>query len=175
MLVELDPGVAILALNGVFIFQIILDVQGSFKKSCGTDKCQPARRREYGDIADCGSQEQPLINDGDQEDVQSRIKTCLRWCEKKNEHWFLKCLALLLQGAGLIGLIGFWGSQVGHHNFPLDVHLRPMIGLPLVIIAMSIIWSDRVQRFFARAHGKTVDENKKSARYKSSTYNHSEV
>lgn len=72
-----------------------------------------------------------------------------------------KLLAFVLQSLGLFGLVGYLmyqGVVLG-----AAVEYRAVIGLPLAILLLSVVWSNRCQEYIARSHNGQV-----SARYKSS-------
>ena len=84
------------------------------------------------------------------------------------ENKFTKLLALGLQLAGIISLAIYLGTSL-HDEQGSDTYmksLRPIITFPLVLIVMSFIWSDWIQKLLAKAKAKTAIFH--SARYKSS-------
>ena len=79
------------------------------------------------------------------------------------ENKFTKLLALGLQVAGIISLAIYLGISLQHSDMKA---LQPIIAFPLVLIVMSFIWSDWIQKLLAKAKVKTAIIH--SARYKSS-------
>ena len=72
-----------------------------------------------------------------------------------------KLLALGLQLTGIVGL----AIYLGLHD---DVNtLQPVIAFPLVLIVMSFIWSNWIQKLLAKANNMKAGTFH-SARYKSS-------
>ena len=86
------------------------------------------------------------------------------------DHSVVKVLAALLQIGGVVGLIAFWAVVMftKKDKIPVDiqVYVQPLVGLPLVLLALSIVWSSRFQEAIAKS-GIRKDEKKVSARYKS--------
>ena len=74
-----------------------------------------------------------------------------------------KLLALGLQLTGIVGL----AIYLGIYLYDEDVNtLRPVIAFPLVLIVMSFIWSNWIQKLLAKPKMKAGTFH--SARYKSS-------
>lgn len=174
VLTELSPGVAVLVLNGVFLVQILIDVRSSFRtQQCATENCNVRRhtvRQGYNVVGQDDSPEhQPFLDQVD----DGRYKTLLRILRRVKcilECYVVKIIAALLQFVGVAGLIGFWiyvvrsGNSAGKES----VYLHPLIGLPFVLLALSMIWSNSFQEAIARSNNLRADDKKVSARYKSS-------
>lgn len=173
VLPELSPGVAILALNGVFFIQIIIDVRSSFRaKQCSTEECNVRRntsRNGYNPVGQADSPEhQPFFNQVDTGRNKHLMKF-LRHLQCILEYHVVKVIAGVLQFVGVAGLIGYWiyvvksGKSAGKQS----VYLHPLIGLPFVLLALSTIWSNRFQEAIAESNVRK-EGKKVSARYKSS-------
>lgn len=173
VLPELSPGVAMLALNGVFLVQIIFDVHSSFRaKQCSTEECNVRRyttRNGYSQVGRVESPErQPLFHQADDGRYKHLMKF-LRPLQHILESYVVKVIAGILQLVGVAGLIGYWIYVVkARKSAGRDqVYLHPLIGLPFVLLALSMIWSNRFQEWIAESNTRK-DGNKVSARYKSS-------
>ena len=172
VLTELSPGVAILVLNGVFIVQIIIDVQSSLReRQCINDNCN-LRRRGYRGVNEPDNLEQQPLNYVPapvQEGKYKHFMKFLKQLQRITDFYAVKIVAGLLQVIGVVGLIGYWiavvksGKSAGKPN----VYLHPLIGLPFVLLTLSTIWSNRFQEAIARSNVRK-DDKKISARYKSS-------
>ena len=57
--------------------------------------------------------------------------------------------------------------KAGNNEWKVSVFLRPLIGLPFVLLALSLVWSNRFQEAIARSNTRKNGEEV-SARYKSS-------
>ena len=135
----LPPDVSILLLNGVFVVQIIIDIFHT--------PCRPHQR-------DSELPKKP-------NKILGKVRVIF-------ENKFTKLLALGLQLAGIISLAIYLGTSL-HDEQDSDTYmkaLRPIITFPLVLIVMSFIWSDWIQKLLAKAKAKTAIFH--SARYKSS-------
>ena len=135
----LPPDVSILLLNGVFVVQIIIDI---FYTPCRPHQCDSELRKKLNKI--------------------------LRIVRVIFENKFTKLLALGLQVAGIISLAIYLGITLYDEQDSDMKALRPVIAFPLVLIVMSFIWSDRIQKLLAKAKDKENTPISHSARYKSS-------
>lgn len=134
----LPPDVSILLLNGVFVVQIIIDIFHT--------PCRPHQR------------------DSERPKKPNKILGIVRVIF---ENKFTKLLALGLQVAGIISLAIYLGIRLLYDEQDSYMKaLRPIIAFPLVLIVMSFIWSDWIQKLLAKAKVKTAIFH--SARYKSS-------
>lgn len=176
VLTELSPGVAILVLNGVFFVQILIDTHSSFRtKQCATDNCDLRRNSErqgYDRVDQANSPEHEPFLIPMEDGRYKYFMKFLRRLQCITEYYVVKVIAGLLQFVGIAGLIGYWiyivktGKSAGKEV----VYLHPLIGLPLVLLALSVIWSNRFQEAIAKS-GVRKDDKKVSARYKSSKFN----
>ena len=175
VLTELSPGVAILVLNGVFLIQTAIDVYSSFRnrKKCLSDSCNGHRHGDYTEMNDHAEEKELLVDDLEQGQgqEQGRFMAFLSRLQCVLEHYVVKVVALLLQLGGLVGLIAFWAVKVlTAENLPAkkNVYMKPLIGLPLVLLSLSFIWSNRFQEAIAKPNLKLNKDKKVTARYKSS-------
>ena len=134
----LSPDVSILLLNGVFVVQIIID---SFHTPCRPNHDSEPHRRI----------------------TSKKLNKILGIVRVIFESKTTKLLALGLQLTGIVGLTIYLGISLydGYVNT-----LRPVIAFPLVLIVMSLIWSNCSQKLLAKAKMKAGTFH--SARYKSS-------
>lgn len=135
VIAEFSPGVSILLFSGVFITQTILNVFDN-----------EGYRQKY--------QKAPLDNPDSQGGRCSGISAAC--CSVSS-----KLLAFILQCIGLFGLIGYCVYRTVVLGAAAEY--RAMIGMPLAIIVLSVVWSSRCQKYIARSNNSHV-----SARYKSS-------
>ena len=156
VLTELSPVVSILVLNGVFFVQPFIDICTSRKKcfsdNCNIRKSDTGTRSGYAQV-----EEKPLINEGQGPRGDKKCFMVFQsWLRCVLEHCVVKVVALLLQLGGLVGLIIFWAVKM--HN------MKPLISLPLVLISLSFVWSNRFQEAIARPDlkAKNVTESQEA-------------
>ena len=134
---EFSPGVSILLLSGVFLSQTFI---GLFDN----DVC---------------CQNKPMYIRAATEDgyhKRSRLSTFSSgFCSVVS-----KMLALVLQIAGILGLVGYFAYRTLVFGDPIEY--RVVIGMPLAILVLSIVWSNRCQEYITRSSILDVP-----ARYKS--------
>ena len=148
VLPEIAPGAGILLLCGVFFFQIIVDICYTQKWFwCQHDKCSRAQRRR----------------DSSHLHQRSKVEYVVCIVQFILENRVMKILALVLQISGIFGFIGVWVIHMKHRGYNM---IRPMVGYPLGIILLSVLWSTWFQEKIATPYGKEPQNNK--ARYKSS-------
>lgn len=173
VLTELSPGIAILSLNGIFLAQLAIDAYSAFKtKSCAEDcDIDSIRRRSirtgYRQVGNNDNPEQQsLVNRDDDTGGGAKF---LQHMQCVLEHYTFKGVAFLLQGAGVIGLAIFWGARMHSGEASTSVYLRPVIGLPFILVFLSVIWCNRFQEAIAKSNIRKSDKVV-SARYKSSEF-----
>ena len=79
----------------------------------------------------------------------------------------VKAIALLLQLGGLVGLavyLGVFGDL--EEDLSASLYIRPIIAFLIALIALSLIWSDKMQIWIAST--SNVVDHSTTARYKSS-------
>ena len=136
----LPPDLSILLLNGVFVVQIIID---SFNTPCRPNDDSELHRRI----------------------MSKKLNKILGIVRVIFENKTTKLLALGLQLTGIVGL----GIYLGINLYDGDVNtLQPVIAFPLVLIMMSLIWSNWIQKLLAKP--KMKPDTFHSARYKSSKW-----
>ena len=148
VLPEISPGPGIFLLCGVFFFQIFVDF-------CYTQKwfwCQH-------DGCSCTQQGHDFTH----LHRRSKVEYVVCIVQLLLENRVMKVLALLLQATGIFGFIGVWVVHMNHHGYNI---IRPMIGYPLGIILLSVLWSTWFQQRIATPHSREPQNN--TARYKSS-------
>ena len=149
VLPEISPGAGILLLCGVFFFQIIVDF-------CYTQRwfwCQH-------DGCCCASGEQ---RDFSHLHRKSKVEYVVCIVQLILENRMMKIVALMLQIIGVFGFIGTWAYHMKHRGYNM---IRPMVGYPLGIVVLSVIWSSWFQEKIATPHRSEQQSNR--ARYKSS-------
>lgn len=133
VIAEFSPGVSIFLFSGVFFTQTVLDV---FENDA------------------CCNFKQKL------DDLENPARKCFGvsvTCFSISS----KLLAFVLQCIGLFGLVSFLVYKTV--VLGTAVEYRAVIGMPLAILVLSMVWSNRCQKYIARSHNSQV-----SARYKSS-------
>ena len=161
VLTELSPGEAILILNGVFLVQTAIDVHTSFRNrkkhfldDYSTQRC--GDRHEYNQMDNCPEEILMITNPGaGGRQVDDMMHECFL------NHYVVKAVALLLQVGGLVSLISFWAVPPASDM----VHKKALIGLPFILLSLSLIWSNWFQEAIAKSN--YLD---KTARYKSSEF-----
>ena len=145
VLPEISPGAGIFLLCGVFSCQIIVDCYYS-------QKCFWCQHDEY-------SRRQQRH---DPSHIHQKSKVvCITQFLLENR--VMKILALSFQVVGIFGFITVWTVYMKHHGYSM---IRPMVGYPLSIIGLSILWSTCFQEKIAVPHRREQQNN--TGRYKSS-------
>ena len=146
VLCYLPPDLAPLGMQAVFIFQFLLDSYYHWiRESDGnTSGCYNANKSEYETIGEEGQHH-------------------IRYCSTVVENKLVKLVSVLLQ---LIGIIGFVVFLVVKASVSSEVYLFPVIGMPLSIAILSIVWSNKAQEHLANPQGKSHN----LVRYKASEY-----
>ena len=175
VLASFPVGVSILLLNGVFLFQIALDVRKTFR----TRKCVPrnrnSHRKDYAEMSGEGGEDRRSLLRSMEEDVEGHIfgeawsYKWLKHLDRWLENWIVKSVALLLQIVGLCGFLIFWISEMyGDHSLTGSryFYTRSLIFLPLVLLCMSLMWTNLYQERIASIKKTAI--LKRTSRYKSS-------
>ena len=161
VLPEISPGVGILLLCGVFFFQICVDIVKTPNSYCGqntTISCGRGQRNGYDAIHR-------------QKATSSFWSKVWGFFEKTFRvllaNRIAKVVALLLQIVGMFGFIGLWIGMTKDKHYDM---VRPMVGYPLVVFALSVIWSNFFQEKIAGAEDKYNKTRVVTARFKSSKF-----
>lgn len=140
VLAEFPPGVSILLFSGVFISQTLISMFDN-------DVCcsfTPEYTRAATDEMDHSKNRCTALSSG--------------FCSIVS-----KLLAFVLQLTGLLGLVGYFVYKTLVKSEPIEY--RVVVGMPLAVLALSIVWSNRCQEFIVRSSIPNVP-----ARYKSGGY-----
>ena len=132
VLSKFSPGVSILLFSGVFVSQTIINVFDN-------DACCSSYRSKYNVT--------PI--------VVNRRKSAIAFCSIST-----KLVAFMLQVIAIFGIVSYFVYEALVLGEPLEY--RVVIGMPLALIVLSIVWSNRCQEFIAKSSVCGV-----SARYKS--------
>lgn len=185
-LCHVTPKLALFSMSSLFVFQFFLDIFYTEKFACScpprtTDNHQSREGYDTIDMQETGtllenrhSQVQPVLQRrGDNffsnaifasERIALKIKQVLG---NLLQNKIVKTIAFLLQVVGTLALAVLIWKEV-HKSDPKG-YLKPIIGLPLSVIVLSIIWSNKVQEFIA-APGNTSCKLPYSARYKAGEF-----
>ena len=158
VLPELSPGAGILLLCGVFVFQICVDLVKTPNKFWGQNYgccCRETERNGYDTIA---------LNTRKKWRIVSYF-VC--FVQVMLENKITKFFALLLQIAGIFGFVAMWVFHIRNQGYNM---FRPMIGFPLVVFVLSVIWSNFFQEKIATVHKKNTVKEGVTARFKSSKF-----
>lgn len=149
VLPEISPGAGIFLLCGVFFFQIILDFGYTQKWFwCQHDGCScPRQGQNFSRLR-----------------RRSKVEYVVCIAQLILENRIMKMVALMLQIAGIFGFIGVWIIHMKHRGYNI---IRPMVGYPLGIIILSVLWSTWFQEKIATPYGRKPLH---TARYKSSRW-----
>ena len=139
VITQFTPAVSIFLFSGVFITQTILNVFDH--NAC----CNFKTSKQH--IAP-------------PEDPENRSNKC-SVCSGTSFSVASKLLAFLLQVVGVFGVVGYYVYDTVVFGAPIEY--RVVVGLPLAIFVLSVVWSNRCQEFIARSSNSLM-----SARYKSS-------
>ena len=153
VLPQLSPGVGMLLLCGVFFFQIIID---AFKTPhwywCQNNRCSCAADERNGYDRLRASRQ-----------TVSLRERFVRFVHIILETKVMKLIALLLQIFGIAGFIAAW--IIGMNGSDLD-KVRPIVGAPLAILTLSLVWSSWFQKKVNDPYKRDVQRDV-TARYKS--------
>ena len=149
ILPEVSSGAGILLLSGVFVAQIAMDVYntpipyfGPCRQKCS---CLKGQQKQYRRI------------NSDPEISPVTVHQSHSMCSKAGviiENKIVKVFALLLQLAGIIGFSALWSKLSMDTRYK---SLRPIIGYPIVIIVLSIIWTNLFQEYIAQPRKSEED------------------
>ena len=176
VLAELPPGVGILLLNGVFVAQILIDLRENKRLYCCGPDCSENSNYPVLRAAFRNKQGYSRIENTDQLESQenktySKSEQLIHFLWKVLETRTTKTVALLLQVGGIFGFVGLWVALM-HRNGTV-YFLRPVIGFPLVLLVMSVIWSTQFQELIAQPYMyrmHRMPDMGRTARYKSSEF-----
>ena len=135
VLPQLSPGVGMLLLCGVFFFQIIIDaLKTPHWYWCQNNRCSCAagERNGYDRLR------------ASRHNVSLRERF-VRFVQIILENKVMKLIALLLQIFGIAGFIAAWVIGMNSSNLEYD-KVRPMVGAPLAILTLSLVWSSWFQK-----------------------------
>ena len=153
VLPEISPGVGILLLCGVFFIQICIDIVKTPNWYCGQGTCMLTHRNEYNELS-----RQRSTGGLSWAKVYGRVEKVVKVLLANR---IAKVVALIVQIIGMFGFIGLWVGMTKSMHYDM---VRPMVGFPLIILALSFIWSNFFQEKIAEA-----DKHKDvTARFKSS-------
>ena len=146
ILPEVSSGAGILLFSGVFVAQIAMDIYytpipyyfGSHNQKCSCLlRQQKGYHRTYNDL-----QTSPLASFTFQHihSVRSKAEIII-------ENKIVKVLAFLLQLMGIFGFSALWSELSKDTKYK---SFWPTIGFPIIIIMLSIIWTDSFQEYIAQ-------------------------
>lgn len=146
VLCYLPPDLAPLGMQAVFIFQFLLDSYYLWiqKPNGNTSDCYNANKSEYETIGEEGQHHK-------------------RYWSTVIENKLVKLVSVLLQ---FIGIVGFLAFLVIKARVTSEVYLFPVIGMPLSIAILSIVWNNKIQEYLANPQRKSHN----LIRYKASEY-----
>ena len=163
-----------LLLNGVFICQIALDLWRTNHWCCCDQTCFQCVRRNQTRVNFTDYSDLDNSNGVAQGGSLKKVRLIIDFFETLLENRATKVIALALQFAGVSFFIVCWLIVMSEQNVGIRYiyKLRPMIGLPLSLLALSFIWSNKVQEWIAKPDNTLFNDGreKRTARYKSSTY-----
>ena len=162
ILPELPPGLGILLLCGVFTFQIGVDIINKCRLNTCCDR--------YKICSCCAKYWRNGYERVPSQDVRSRKRKTIKhyllhFFQLLLENRFTKVVALLLQVVTTLVFIIMW---VIHTKQLSDTMLRPMVGYPLVVFALSVIWSNLFQDNIVAFHNNKSIKEGATAKFKSS-------
>ncbi len=152
VLPQLSPGVGMLLLCGVFFFQIIIDtVKTPHWYWCQNNRCSCAVGERNGyDLLRASRQRVSLM------------ERFVRFVQIVFENKVMKLIVLLLQIFGIVGFIAAWVTGMNTN----DLEIRPLVGAPLAILVLSLVWSSWFQKKINDPRKRGLQRNV-TARYKS--------
>ena len=162
VLAGFPPGISIFLLSGVVFCQIAVDFFYTKKNCCGIDcsKLNSSDRNGYENLQK-GAAQSPSMG---------KTQKIFGFLNMVFENRIIKLLALFLQLASIITFIVLWACfYTGpYHELPMFSNkLRPLIALPLCLIVLSVIWTNKFQDYIAKIYTHQIHDDR-TARYKSS-------
>lgn len=170
VLPELPTDLDIFLLCGVFAAQLIIDVIRTHNWNCRSKMCMKEIRGCYPRLNRNHFGYERVEDGEDGEHSQKSItRTALSILGSIFENKITKVLALLFQLGGIFALIVFWIFKTRSIS-DYSAHLtRSMIGIPLVLMFMSVVWSNWFQEKIAKQEREyRITDQRITARYKSS-------
>ena len=168
VLCYLTPDLALLTMQPVFAAQFLLDIW--YTPSTCRVRNQRNRQGSYNDI---DTPQTPLHAEHSEDDEEPRTETTLEKIISRLRYFFglilrnkiTKTAAFLLQVVGTGGIIVIIVLKRKTH----EDYLVPVIALPLSLITLSILWTNKFQEFLS-APQKTTPERGivSTAHYKAS-------
>ena len=150
ILPEVSSGAGIVLLSGVFVAQIAMDIYNTpipyFGPCCQKCSCLKRQRKEYRRIH------------SDPETSPVTVHQPHSMCSKVGiilENKIVKVFAFLLQLTGIIGFSALWSKLSMDTNYK---SFWPTIGYPIVIIVLSIIWTNLFQEYIAQPRKSEEDQ-----------------
>ena len=146
VLCHLPPELALLSMQPVFVAQFLLDV---WYTPCNIER-HNCSRGGYTGVGDGSTESQTLPDLPPEDDVQPRTEPK---CYSKLgqilglilENKITKTVALLLQIAGTAGILTIVILNKKAHQH----YLVPVIGLPLSVATLAILWTNKFQEFLS--------------------------
>ena len=142
ILPEVSSGAGILLLSGIFIAQIAMDIYntpmpcfGSHRRKCN---CLQRQRMKYYRIhSNLQTSVAPSVTANQSHSICSKAGIIV-------ENKIVKALALLFQLTGIFGFSALWNKLSGDAQYK---SFWPIIGYPIFIFVMSIIWTNLFQEY----------------------------
>lgn len=156
ILPEVSSVAGILLLSGVFVAQIAIDIYNTPIPYFGSHhqkySCLKRQRKEYHRLHSPETSPMTSVT------VRQSHSVCLI-AEIIIENKMVKILAFSLQLTGIIGFSALWSK------LSMDAHYKSywtIIGYPIVIIVLSIIWSNVFQEQIAEPKNSEEDQRQDS-------------
>ena len=173
VMAELPPGISLLLLSGVFFCQIAIDIVYTKKICCGLNR-KPSEYNNLEDSLQDSQQKETLDSEQEAITVSSvqlgKLRKFLSVLKLLLENKTVKILALSLQFSSVIIFIALWCVNfMSYANTGLtDLYrTRPMIALPICLLVLSGIWTNKFQDWITKVNKNGMYDNR-TARYKSS-------
>ena len=171
VLCYLTPDLALLSMQPVFAAQFLLDIWYTPSTCRVRNQCY-----RHGSYSDIDTPQTPLHVEHSEDDEEPRTETTLEKMISKLRYFFglilknkiTKTAAFLLQGVGTAGIIVIIILRRKTH----EDYLVPVIALPLSLITLSVLWTNKFQEFLSAPTQKPTPERDNvvapTARYKAS-------